>query len=46
MISHILGALEPERLAGGDAGHAQLLYDRFVLPSRKTQTQLQPLCLR
>jgi len=33
MISHLVEVLEPERLACGGAGHAQLLYDRFVLTS-------------
>jgi len=32
MFSHLVGALEPERLSGGGAGHAQHLDDRFVLP--------------
>ena len=32
MISHLVGGLEPERHAGGGAGHAQLLH-RFVLTS-------------
>jgi len=33
MIKHLVGALEPEHLAGGGASHAQLLDDRFVLTS-------------
>ena len=32
MISHIVGALETERLATGGSGHAQLLVERLVLP--------------
>jgi hypothetical protein len=31
MISHVVGVLEPVRLPGGGAGHAQLLDERFVL---------------
>ena len=33
MISHFVQVLEPEGLAAGGAGHAQLLDDRFVLTS-------------
>jgi len=33
MISHLLGAIKPERLAGLGACHAKLFDDRFVLTS-------------
>jgi len=32
MIDHLVGAFEPERLAGVGASHAQLFDDRFILP--------------
>jgi hypothetical protein len=33
MIGHLVGALEPEHLAGRGASHAQLFDDRFFLAS-------------
>jgi len=32
MISHLVGALEPELLAGRIASHTKLFDDRFILP--------------
>ena len=32
MIGHLVGALEPQRLAGGGASHTQLFDDRFIQP--------------
>ena len=33
MIGHLVGAIEPERLADGGASHAQLFDERFILPT-------------
>ena len=35
MISHLVGVLEPEGLAGRRASHAQLFDDRFLLASQQ-----------
>jgi len=47
MIGHLVGALEPERLAGRSASHTRFFDDRFILPpTQRTQNQLQFPCLR
>jgi hypothetical protein len=40
MISHNVGAFEPERRSGGGAHHANLFDDRFVLAYRKNSKSI------
>jgi hypothetical protein len=46
MIGHLVGALEPELLAGGGASHAQIFDDRFILPHTQELKISLPACAR